>query len=229
MAEINSSESLVRLSEISKSFDSSAGTIQALRSTSFSIYCGESIGIFGPSGAGKSTLLNILGLAETPTTGDLFFENQRIEFQSEKSLISYRRNFLGFIFQYFNLIPSMTASENVMLPLLLQEMPWEHAHVKSVEALQEVGLSHRVTHKAFQLSGGEMQRVGIARALVHKPKLVLADEPTGNLDSKNGSAVLDLLREVSKRGSSFVMVSHSQDALKICSRLISLTDGVAST
>lgn len=229
MAKIEAPANLVTLSSISKRFTTSSGPVEALRPTWLTITTGESVGIYGPSGAGKSTLLNILGLAETPTTGELFFEDTLIDFRNEASLVTFRRYFLGFIFQYFNLIPSMTAVENVMLPLLLQEQPWEQAEVTARAVLTDVGLSHRLQHKAYQLSGGEMQRVGIARALTHQPKLVLADEPTGNLDSKNGSAILDLLREVSKRGASFVMVSHSQDALKICSRLISLSDGIVSS
>jgi putative ABC transport system ATP-binding protein len=229
VAKIDQTSALVSLRSISKRFETSSGPVEALRPTSLSITAGESVGIYGPSGAGKSTLLNILGLAETPTTGELFFEDTLIDFHNEAALVTFRRYFLGFIFQYFNLIPSMTAVENVMLPLLLQEQSWGQAHATACTVLTDVGLSHRLQHKAYQLSGGEMQRVGIARALAHQPKLVLADEPTGNLDSKSGSAILDLLREVSNRGASFVMVSHSQDALKICSRLISLSDGVVSS
>ena len=170
----------------------------------------------------------ILGLAETPTTGSFYIEEVSVEFENESQLVNLRRNFIGYIFQYFNLIPSMSALENVMLPLLLKGNSWNEAKEGASKILTTVGLKERISHKAHQLSGGEMQRVGIARAIVHSPKLILADEPTGNLDSKNGAAVLDLLKEVTALGASFVMVSHSQEALKICSRLISLTDGVVS-
>ena len=219
---------LLTLSDISKTFPSESGIVEALRTTNLTINKGEQIGIFGPSGAGKSTLLNILGLAETPTTGSFYIEEVSVEFENESQLVNLRRNFIGYIFQYFNLIPSMSALENVMLPLLLKGNSWNEAKEGASKILTTVGLKERISHKAHQLSGGEMQRVGIARAIVHSPKLILADEPTGNLDSKNGAAVLDLLKEVTALGASFVMVSHSQEALKICSRLISLTDGVVS-
>ena len=216
---------MITLDTIEKNFRTAAGEIRALKPTSLTIRAGERIGIFGPSGAGKSTLLNILGLAEVPTSGKLFFEETRIDFRNETQLVALRRNFLGYVFQYFNLVPSMNAVENVMLPLLLKKTPWQIAYNLAKQTLVSVGLANRVDHPAHRLSGGEMQRVGIARAIVHAPRLLLADEPTGNLDSKNGSAVLDLLSTLTDGGAALVMVSHSPEALEICSRHISIVDG----
>ena len=215
----------VALENISKSFKTAAGVIHALQPTTFTIKSKEKIGICGPSGAGKSTLLNVLGLAETPTSGDIFFEGTKVSFNNESQIMHLRRYYLGYVFQYFNLIPSMTALENVMLPLLLQKIEWNVARQKADDMLAAVSLQKRKDSRCHQLSGGEMQRVGIARALVHSPKMVLADEPTGNLDSKNGSAVLELLQTLSGQGASIVMVSHSTEALSFCSRIIELVDG----
>lgn len=215
----------VELKDISKIYYSNKISVTALSSVSLKIYPGEIVGIYGPSGAGKSTVLNTIGVAETPTSGSLYFDSKKIDFSNENELIDYRRYFLGYLFQYFNLIPTMTVLENTALPLLLQEVEWKIAHEESKKLLELVGLSHRINHRGFELSGGEMQRVGLARALIHKPKVILADEPTGNLDSKNGKIVLELLRNYLPKESSVVIVSHSKEVLDSCSGLIYIQDG----
>ncbi len=221
----NMSEIRVSIKNLTKQFGDPANPTVALDNCSIQIRAGEKIGLYGPSGAGKSTLLNIIGLAESPTSGSYYFDSKELNFSNENSLTLIRRSSIGYLFQYFNLIPSMTALENAIFPLILNGTNWNDAKSKGIELLKEVGLEHRINNLSSQLSGGEMQRVGLVRAIIHRPKLILADEPTGNLDTKNGNKVIDLLFNFLPKDSSIVIVSHSMDVIKNCDRLINLVDG----
>lgn len=201
--------------------------VNALKGVSLSIQPGEFVALMGPSGCGKSTLLNILGTLDEPTGGQVLFHGEPLFGKSEKALTEFRRKELGFIFQFFNLLSTLTVRENVSLPLDLDDRLPEADRRKRVNAiLERVGMSHRADFFPATLSGGEMQRVAIARALVHQPKVILADEPTGNLDTENGTAILKLLREVSEQeGPIILMATHSEEAAACAHRIIRMRDG----
>ena len=201
--------------------------VNALKGVSLSIQPGEFVALMGPSGCGKSTLLNILGTLDEPTGGQVLFHGEPLFGKSEKALTEFRRKELGFIFQFFNLLSTLTVRENVSLPLDLDDRLPEAERSKRVNAiLERVGMSHRADFFPATLSGGEMQRVAIARALVHQPKVILADEPTGNLDTENGTAILKLLREVSEQeGPIILMATHSEEAAACAHRIIRMRDG----
>jgi putative ABC transport system ATP-binding protein len=201
--------------------------VNALRGVSLSIESGEFIALMGPSGCGKSTLLNVLGTIDRPTEGQVFIAGESIFEKSEKTLTLFRREQLGFIFQFFNLLSTLTAAENVSLPLDLNPNLQESQRTAAVQAmLERVGMAHRANFYPAQLSGGEMQRVAIARALVHQPKIILADEPTGNLDTENGESILQLLRTLSQEGGqTILMATHSEEAAQAAHRVIRMRDG----
>lgn len=201
--------------------------VNALKGISLSIQAGEFVALMGPSGCGKSTLLNILGTIDQPTDGKVLIQGKAVFQQNETALTDFRRKELGFIFQFFNLLSTLTVSENVSLPLDLDDSLSEATRQQKVKAiLERVGMSHRAEFFPSQLSGGEMQRVAIARALVHQPKIILADEPTGNLDSENGTAILQLLREIStENGQVILMATHSEEAAACAHRVIRMRDG----
>lgn len=201
--------------------------VNALKGISLSIQAGEFVALMGPSGCGKSTLLNILGTIDQPTEGKVLIQGKAVFQQNEAALTDFRRKELGFIFQFFNLLSTLTVSENVSLPLDLDDSLSEATRQHKVKAiLERVGMSHRAEFFPSQLSGGEMQRVAIARALVHQPKIILADEPTGNLDSENGTAILQLLREISaESGQVILMATHSEEAAACAHRVIRMRDG----
>ena len=189
------------------------------------IHQGEFVSIMGPSGCGKSTLLNILGLLDNPTGGSYRFLQQEILGQSESKLAKLRNQYLGFIFQSFNLIDELSVRENVELPLLYQNVPLAERAVRVQAVLEKVAIDHRADHMPKQLSGGQQQRVAVARALVTEPKIILADEPTGNLDSKNGHEVMLLLQQLNQEGTTIVMVTHSEHHANYGTRLIRVLDG----
>lgn len=201
--------------------------VNALRGISLSIAPGEFIALMGPSGCGKSTLLNILGTIDRPTEGQVLIAGDAIFEKSEKTLTLFRREQLGFIFQFFNLLSTLTAAENVALPLDLDPHLTEPQRKEAVRAmLDRVDMSNRADFYPAQLSGGEMQRIAIARALVHQPKIILADEPTGNLDTENGELILQLLSELSKEGGqTILMATHSEEAAQCAHRVIRMRDG----
>lgn len=202
--------------------------VNALKGVSLSIRPGEFVALMGPSGCGKSTLLNILGTLDEPTSGQVLFHGEPLFDKSEKALTEFRRKELGFIFQFFNLLSTLTVRENVSLPLDLDDRLPEAERGKRVNAiLERVGMSHRADFFPATLSGGEMQRVAIARALVHQPTVILADEPTGNLDTENGTAILKLLREISdqENGPIILMATHSEEAAACAHRVIRMRDG----
>ena len=201
------------------------GNVQALENINVKINKNSFTGIKGPSGCGKSTLLNILSLCDKPSSGELFFLNKKINFNNKSELTKLRRTKIGYVFQYFHLIQTLNTFENIELSLLLQEKSEKNNKEKVYSLLKLVGLENRAQHFPNQLSGGEMQRVAICRALAHQPALIVCDEPTGNLDSVAGSAVIDLLKETKNSGSAIIMASHSDECLSHCDRVIKLKDG----
>jgi putative ABC transport system ATP-binding protein len=221
---------IVQTLDARKSYARGAQQVDALRGVSVDIARGELVAIVGPSGSGKSTLLHLLGGLDRPTSGSVRLAGEPIESYSDDRLSAFRRRRLGFIFQFFNLLPTLSAEENVMLPLLLDGVAPGKVAPKARELLALMGLEKRRTHRPDQLSGGEMQRVAIARALVADPLLVLADEPTGNLDTKTGASVLELLRRLVKdRNQALVMVTHDAKAASFADRIVALRDGVVES
>lgn len=197
----------------------------ALDGVSIDVKEGEFVAVMGPSGCGKSTLLNILGLLDTPTEGTYYLGDKEVAALREKERSAYRRGKIGFIFQSFNLIEELTVEENVALPLTYLGVKGKERRRRVSEVVERMGISHRLHHYPAQLSGGQQQRAAIARALVYRPGLILADEPTGNLDSKNGIEVMELLRELNKAGTTIVMVTHSLRDASYAGRIINLFDG----
>ena len=216
---------MIKLENINKVFQTEEVETRALSDVSLEIKEGEFIAIMGPSGCGKSTLLNILGLLDNPTSGSYQLAGNEVGNLKEKERTSIRKGQIGFIFQSFNLIDEMTVEENVELPLVYMRMKASERKAKVEEALSRMSISHRAKHFPRQLSGGQQQRVAIARATVINPNLILADEPTGNLDTKNGTEVMELLTSLNKTGSTIVMVTHSQRDAAYAHRIINLLDG----
>ena len=218
---------LLQVKSLEKSYTRGEETVHALRGVSVDIPDGQFVSIMGPSGSGKSTLLHLMGGLDRASKGDVILRGENIARMGDAELSLFRRQKLGFIFQFFNLLPTLSALENVCLPRLLGNESLKKIEPKAKELLSTMGLLHRMNHKPDQLSGGEMQRVAIARALISDPLLILADEPTGNLDSKTGESILSLLREMSqKTGKTIVMVTHDPKAASYGNRLLKLRDGV---
>ena len=216
---------MIKTVNLTKVFRTDEVETTALNNVSLEVKSGEFVAIMGPSGCGKSTLLNILGLLDNPTEGQYFFMDQEVSKYKEKQRTNLRKSNIGFVFQSFNLIDELTVFENVELPLLYQNVP-SGERKKMVDAvLERMKISHRRKHFPQQLSGGQQQRVAIARSVVGNPKLILADEPTGNLDSANGEEVMNLLSELNKEGSTIVMVTHSPTDAEKAHRIVQLFDG----
>lgn len=208
------------------SADQKQSLTHALRGVSFDIAFGEFVALMGPSGCGKSTLLNLLGTMDTPTEGRLQVLGENLATLNEQQRTTFRREKLGFVFQFFNLLDSVSVLDNVVLPLSLRPFNLKAAESQARHWLEKVGLAHRVEHYPYQLSGGEMQRVAIARALIHEPRLLLADEPTGNLDSETGESVLSLLKTLNEeQGLTIIMATHSQEAASYATKTLRLRDG----
>jgi putative ABC transport system ATP-binding protein len=215
---------MIRLVKASRSYGQPPVT--ALHELSLEIARGEFVSITGPSGSGKSTLLNLLGGLDHPSSGEVIVDGVHLETAGDRELTLYRRTRLGIVFQFFNLLPSMTVAENVEMPLLLRGDPAGGIRKAALAMLEEVGMAHRADHFPHQLSGGEMQRAAIARALVHGPSLLLADEPTGNLDSENASQVLHVISKIaSRRTATVIMVTHSDAVAALAERRIRMLDG----
>lgn len=210
---------------LAKIFRTEEVETSALSNVNIHIKKGEFVAIMGPSGCGKSTLLNIIGLLDNPTEGQYIFNDIDLTKQSEKQRTKHRKGNIGFIFQSFNLIDELTVFENVELPLLYMGIPTSKRKTEVEKVLVRMNISHRAKHYPQQLSGGQQQRVAIARAVVSNPKLILADEPTGNLDSKNGTEVMDLLKSLNHSGATIVMVTHSQRDSEYAHRIVHLFDG----
>jgi len=216
---------MIKLSQVSKKYRTTELETTALDGVDFALHAGEFVAVMGPSGCGKSTLLNIVGLIDNPSSGQFFFGEREISQYSESRLANLRKGNVGFIFQSFNLIDELNVYENVELPLLYQKVSKPQRRNLVREALELVGLSARAKHKPDQLSGGQQQRVAVARAVVGNPKLILADEPTGNLDSKNGEEVLGMLTTLNEQGTTVLMVTHSPTHAARAQRIVNLLDG----
>lgn len=216
---------MIKIHQINKRFRTQDIETTALSEISFDLQAGEFLAVMGPSGCGKSTLLNILGMLDSPDTGDYFFQNQNIARLSEAKLSQIRKRHVGFIFQSFNLIEELTVFENVELALLYQGYSAKERRQRVDAILEKMDIAHRRRHLPHQLSGGQQQRAAVARALVSKPSLILADEPTGNLDSQRGQEVMSLLRQLNSEGTSVIMVTHSAEHAAYAHRRLNLFDG----
>lgn len=216
---------IVETIHIERSFAVGDQRVYAVKDVSLSIHSNEFVGLVGPSGCGKSTLLNLIGLVETPSAGDLLFEGISVGGASEAYLETVRKEKLGYVFQAFNLLSTLTVEENVMLPCMLVGQGADLARERAHTLLRDLDLVHRSRALPATLSGGEMQRVAVARAIAHRPALILADEPTGNLDSSSGESVLALLQDIYDAGTPVVMATHSEVAMQRCTRIIRMQDG----
>jgi len=218
-------EKIIHLDSIVKNYKVGTQVVRALRSVSIDIYKGEYVAIMGASGSGKSTLMNVIGCLDTPTSGTYILNGRDASRLSDDQLAEIRNSEIGFVFQVFNLLPRNSALENVMLPLVYSGIRKNDRKRKAEETLKDVGLEDRMLHKPNELSGGQRQRVAIARALVNKPALLLADEPTGNLDSKISEEIMKLFADIHSKGNTLVMVTHEEDIAKHAHRIIRLKDG----
>ena len=216
---------MIKVENLSKSFRTEEVETIALNGVSFEVKDGEFVAIMGPSGCGKSTLLNILGLLDNPTSGKYWLDGKPVDSLKEKDRTDVRKGQIGFVFQSFNLIDELNVEENIELPLTYLNIPAKERKQKVQEIMKRMAISHRAKHFPHQLSGGQQQRVAIARAVVFGPKIILADEPTGNLDSKNGIEVMKLLTELNREGTTIVMVTHSDRDASMAQRVIKLFDG----
>ncbi|OYP69107.1 ABC transporter ATP-binding protein [Prevotella sp. P2-180] len=216
---------MIKVENLSKSFRTEEVETIALNGVSFEVKDGEFVAIMGPSGCGKSTLLNILGLLDNPTGGKYWLDGNEVSALKEKDRTDVRKGQIGFVFQSFNLIDELNVEENIELPLTYLNIPAKERKQRVQEIMKRMAISHRAKHFPHQLSGGQQQRVAIARAVVFSPKIILADEPTGNLDSKNGIEVMKLLTELHREGTTIVMVTHSDRDASMAQRVIKLFDG----
>jgi putative ABC transport system ATP-binding protein len=214
---------MLEIKNVSKIYGQGTAKVVALSNVSFRVDDGDFIAIMGPSGSGKSTLLNVIGGLDYPSSGEVTLDGKRIDNLDENDFVDIRRNKIAYVFQQYHLLPSLTALENVMLPLTFCGL--EKEEERALEMLEEVGLGGRAEHKPSQLSGGEQQRVAIARALVNSPSLILADEPTGNMDQETGGEILGLFQQLNKDGRSIVMVTHNPDIARHAEEIIVLQDG----
>ena len=220
---------MIRLVNVSKIYDGAGARVTALASVSLSIAPGEFVALMGPSGCGKSTLLHLVAGVDLPTAGEVRVDGRALSTLSDRALSQFRRDRVGIVYQFYNLLPTMSAWENVALPALLRGIPPQVARERAEERLDQVGMLHRKDHWPHELSGGEMQRVAIGRALVNGPPVLLADEPTGNLDSKAGREVLELLAHLNaERGVTILLATHSREAAAFAHRIIRLRDGSIS-
>lgn len=221
-------EKVIEINDIVKHYQIGSVIVKALRSVSIDIRRNEYVAIMGPSGSGKSTLMNLLGCLDTPTSGKYILNGTDVSKMEDDYLAEIRNKEIGFVFQTFNLLPRYSALENVTLPLIYAGVPKHEREDLAVETLTQVGLADRMSHKPNELSGGQRQRVAIARALVNKPSIILADEPTGNLDSKTSIDIMGLLDAIHKKGNTVILVTHEEDIARHAARIVRLLDGEIS-
>ena len=220
-----SKKEIISIQSVSKIYNLGETVVKALDNVSLSIYDNDYISIMGPSGSGKSTLMNIIGCLDVPSKGKYKFKNELISEMDDNQLANIRNEKIGFVFQTFNLLPKLNAMQNVEVPLIYSSLGRKERLERAEEALHIVGLQDRMTHKPNELSGGQRQRVAIARALVNKPSIILADEPTGNLDSKSGNEILKFFSKLNKDGNTIIMVTHEESVAKLSKRRIDIFDG----
>lgn len=216
---------VLKLSQVYKVYTLGEEKVTAVDGVSLSIKKGDFVALIGPSGSGKSTVMNLVGCLDTATTGEIYLKEINIQKLTESDLAQIRGKSIGFIFQTFNLIPSLDALENVALPMMFQNIPRTIRMKKAKALLEQVGLKERMYHLPNQLSGGQRQRVAIARALVNDPEIILADEPTGNLDTKTGDEIMDLLTSLNKKGRTIILVTHNPELTKLANKVMTLKDG----
>jgi len=222
---MNQNGTIIKMSAIRKIYDTGKVKVEALKGVDLDVFPGEFVAIVGPSGSGKSTLMNLLGCLDTPTDGTYAIGGENVAGVSRDTLAEIRNRRVGFVFQNFNLLPHITAQENVELPMLFGGVSPKERRTRAIELLAKVGLGDRVDHKPTELSGGQMQRVAIARALAMNPDIVLADEPTGNLDTSSGTDVMGLFQELWKSGRTLVIITHDPALAKRASRIVEIRDG----
>ncbi len=218
-------KNILKLESVSKIYQMDGVSVKALDNVTLAIMRGEFVSIIGPSGSGKSTLMHIVGCLDTPTSGKVLLDGQEVSQMTERQLAQVRNKKIGFVFQQFNLLPRTSALENVSLPLLYNGTPSSEIPKKAAEVLGKVGLGDRLDHHPNQLSGGQQQRVAIARALITDPSIILADEPTGNLDSKSGVEVMEIFKKLHEQGRTIILVTHDDDIANQAQRTIRLKDG----
>jgi len=219
---------IIKLDKVYKNYQMGESIVSAVAEGNIEIKKGDFLAITGPSGSGKSTMMNLVGALDLPTKGQIFLDDEDIANMSESELAQIRGKKIGFIFQNFNLIPTLTAIENVMLPMIFQGYDESERKKRAEELLIKVNLSHRLNHLPKELSGGEMQRVAIARALANNPEVILADEPTGNLDSKTSKEIMQMFIKLNKQGKTIIMVTHDPDVAKMARHVVTLRDGKIS-
>ncbi len=217
---------MIDMREIRKVYSTGRIEVEALRGVDLVIGANEFVAIMGPSGSGKSTLMNLMGCLDTPSSGEYFLDGEKVESLGPNELAEIRNKKVGFVFQNFNLLPYATAFENVEMPLIFGGVPTRKRKDRAMELLGRVGLGDRADHKPTELSGGEMQRVAIARALANRPRLILADEPTGNLDSASGGEIIELFEELGRQGHTIVVITHDKEIARRTHRIIKLRDGM---
>jgi putative ABC transport system ATP-binding protein len=218
-------QEVIRIKDLKKIYNLGNQKVRALDGVSVTIYRNEYVAIMGPSGSGKSTLMNILGCLDTPTSGEYVLNGTDVSKMDDGSLAEVRNKEIGFVFQSFNLLPKYSSLENVALPMIYAGVPSSKREARSKEALMNVGLGDRMEHKPNELSGGQRQRVAIARALINNPSIILADEPTGNLDTKTSVDIMNLFGQIHKNGNTVILVTHEEDIAKYAHRVIRLRDG----
>lgn len=221
--------SIIKINNISRTYQVGTEKIYALSDISLEIFKNEYVALMGSSGSGKSTLMNVLGCLDTPSGGEYFLNNINVAKMTDNELAEIRNRQIGFVFQSFNLLPRSTALENVALPLIYSGVSKSDREARAAEALASVGLNDRMTHKPNELSGGQRQRVAVARALVTNPSIILADEPTGNLDSKTSEEIMELFADIHRRGNTVILVTHEEDIARNAHRIVRLKDGLVES